>query len=167
MKNKLSILKSTAPSEIILIRLMVGAIFLAEGIQKFLYPIELGSGRFERIGIPLPEVMGPFVGGVETVCGLFVLVGLFTRFAAIPLLVTITVALISTKVPILLGHGFWGFSLRELPRYGFLSMMHEARNDSCMFLGSLFLIIAGAGHWSVDAWIARNWSASYGSKNEK
>ncbi len=140
-----------APSAVLLIRLMVGAVFLFEGVQKFLYPADLGAGRFAKIGIPVPDLMGPFVGGVETLCGAFVLIGLLTRLAAIPLLIDISVAILSTKVPILLGHGLWTFTLANLPRYGFLSMMHEARTDFSMVLGLLFLLIVGAGTLSFDA----------------
>jgi len=88
---------------------------------------------------------------VETLCGALVLIGLFTRLAAIPLLINISVAILSTKIPILLGHGFWTFTLAKLPRYGFLSMMHEARTDFSMLCGLLFLLIVGAGAWSLDA----------------
>ena len=95
--------------------------------------------------------MGPFVGGVEIVCGVLVIVGLLTRLAAIPLLINISVAIVSTKIPILLGHGFWTFTLAKLPRYGFLSMMHEARTDFSMWLGLVFLLIVGPGRWSLDA----------------
>ncbi len=140
-----------APSAVLLIRLMVGAVFLFEGVQKFLYPADLGAGRFAKIGIPVPDLMGPFVGGVETLCGALVLIGLLTRLAAIPLLIDISVAILSTKVPILLGHGLWTFTLANLPRYGFLSMMHEARTDFSMVLGLLFLLIVGAGTLSFDA----------------
>ena len=107
-----------------------------------------------RIGIPGPEIMGPFVGVVEIVFGSLVLLGLFTRLAAIPLLITISVAIVSTKIPILLGREFWIFSLRELSRYGFWSMMHESRTDFCMWLGLVFLLIVGAGTLSLDALIA-------------
>ena len=136
---------------VILIRLMVGGVFLVEGILKFLYPQELGAGRFEKIGIPLPQVMGPFVGGVEIICGALVLIGLVTRLVSLPLLINITVAILSTKIPILLGHGFWTFTLTKLARYGFLSMMHEARTDLSMFLGLIFLLMIGPGRWSLDA----------------
>jgi putative oxidoreductase len=146
------LLKTNAPAATVLIRLMVGGVFLVEGILKFLYPGELGAGRFAKIGIPSPEVMGPFVGGIEIVCGALVIIGLLTRFAAIPLLIDISVALVSTKMPILLGQGFWGFSLTKLPRYGLLSMLHEARTDLCMWLGLVFLLMVGAGRkWSLDA----------------
>ena len=63
------IVRTNAPASTVLIRLVVGAVFLAEGIQKFLFPAEVGAGRFAKIGIPAPDVMGPFVGGVEIVRG--------------------------------------------------------------------------------------------------
>lgn len=83
---------------VVLVRILVGWVFLSEGIQKFLFPDTLGVGRFVKIGIPWPHEMAPFVGTVEIICGSLVLVGLFTRFAAIPLLGVITVALYSTKI---------------------------------------------------------------------
>lgn len=149
------ILKTNATASVIIIRIMVGAVFLSEGIQKFMYPEALGAGRFSRIGIPAPEVMGPFVGVVEIVCGVLILLGLFTRIASVLLMIVMTVAIFSTKIPILLGHEFWGFSLRKLENYGFWSMAHEARTDFCMLLGSLFLLIVGAGALSLDAYLWR------------
>jgi len=147
---------ASAPPSVFLIRLAVGMIFLSEGIQKFLYPAENGAGRFARIGIPAPDVMGPFVGVVEIVCGTLILIGFLTRFAAIPLIINMLVAILSTKIPILLGHGFWGFSLRTLPYYGFWGMLHEARTDLAMLLSSLFLLLVGAGALSVDARLSAN-----------
>jgi uncharacterized membrane protein YphA (DoxX/SURF4 family) len=150
-----------APSQVtakavVLIRLMAGGVFLVEGLLKFLYPAEFAAGRFAKIGIPAPEAMGPFVGGVETVCGALVLVGLYSRLAAIPLLIDISVAILSTKIPVLLGHGFWGFALSTLPRYGFPSMVHEARTDFSMWLGLVFLLIVGGGWCSLDSLFARS-----------
>jgi putative oxidoreductase len=142
----------TAGRAVALIRLMVGGVFLAEGVLKFLSPEEFAAGRFAKIGLPFPSVLGPFVGGVEVLCGTLVLVGLFTRPAALLLLINISVAILSTKIPILLGHGFWGFSLPSLPHYGFLGMAHEARTDFSMWLGLVFLLIVGGGRWSLDAW---------------
>jgi uncharacterized membrane protein YphA (DoxX/SURF4 family) len=138
---------------IVLIRLLVGWVFLVEGILKFLLPDELGVGRFATIGIPAPQVMGPFVGIVEIVFGAFLIVGLLTRIAAIPVLIDISVAIISTKIPIWLGHGYWHFSVSKLKHYGFLSMLHEARTDFSMLLGLIFLLVVGAGGWSVDYWL--------------
>ena len=145
------LIDGSAPRSVVLIRLAVGAVFLSEGIQKFLYAAENGAGRFVKIGIPAPDVMAPFVGVVEIVCGALILIGFLTRLAAIPLIVDMLVAILSTKIPILLGHGFWGFSLRTLPYYGFWGMLHEARTDLAMLFGSIFLLITGAGPLSVDA----------------
>jgi putative oxidoreductase len=149
------VLSSHAPAATALIRLLVGWVFLSEGIQKFLFPAALGAGRFAKIGIPWPEAMGPFVGSVEIVGGLLLLVGLLTRPAAFILLINISVAILSTKVPILLGHGYWLFSLPDMKSYGFWSMLHEARTDFSMFLGLLFLLILGAGSWSADRKLMR------------
>lgn len=140
----------------ILVRLLVGlVVFFPEGIQKLAFPEILGAGRFERIGIPYPDLLGPFVGVVETVCGALVILGLLTRLAAIPLIIIMIVAIVSTKVPILLGHEFWIFHLPKLARYGFWSMAHEARADFCMLLGSLYLLLEGGGKWSLDTLLAR------------
>ena len=135
------LVRTDAPAAVLLIRLLVGAVFLSEGTQKFLFPDQLGAGRFLKIGLPIPELLGPFVGTFEIVCGAFVLVGFLTRLAAIPLLVIMSVALTTTKFPMLTTQGFW-------------SMAHEMRTDWSMFLGSLFLLIVGAGRWSSFARLA-------------
>ena len=122
---------------VILVRLIVGAVFLSEGIQKFLFADALGVGRFLRIGIPLPEFSAPFVAVVEIVCGMLILLGLFTRLAAIPLVIDMLVALLTTKLPILLSKGFW-------------AMAHEARTDWSMLLGATFLLLVGGGRWAID-----------------
>jgi uncharacterized membrane protein YphA (DoxX/SURF4 family) len=145
-----SLTATAAPAATILIRLMVGWVFLSEGIQKFLFPDLLGVGRFLKIGIPAANVMAPLVGGVEIVCGALVIVGLLTRLGALLLLAVISVAILSTKVPILLGEGYWIFNLPKVARYGFWAASSEARTDLSMFLGSLYLVIVGAGPWSLD-----------------
>jgi putative oxidoreductase len=127
-----------APPATVLVRLAVGAIFLSEGIQKFLYPAALGVGRFAKIGIPAPTVTAPFVGVVEIVCGALLIVGLLTRLAAIPLLIDIGVAIATTKIPMLTKSGFWATA-------------HEARTDYAMLLGLIFLVIVGPGPLSLDA----------------
>ena len=121
----------------ILIRLMVGVVFLSEGIQKFLFPGTLGAGRFAKIGLPRPEFLGSFVGAFEIVCGSLVLLGLFTRLASIPLIVIMLVAIATTKADILANQGFW-------------EMLHESRTDWAMLLGSVFLFIKGGGYLSLD-----------------
>lgn len=152
------LIASDAPAAVLLIRIVVGWVFLSEGIQKFLDPGSLGVGRFEQIGIPFPDLLAPFVGFFEISCGSLVLAGLLTRLVSVPLVITMIVAIVSTKIPILLGHGFWGFSLRTLSSYGFWSMAHESRTDLAMLLGAIFLAIVGAGRISLDQWIARRLS---------
>ena len=134
------LVRSDAPAAVILIRFMVGAVFLSEGTQKFLFPDQLGAGRFLKIGLPMPEFLGTFVGTFEILCGGLVLLGLLTRLAVIPLLAIMAVALATTKWPILVDQGFW-------------AMVHEARTDWSMSLGVLFLLMTGAGPWSIDAWL--------------
>ena len=151
------LLSTDAPATTLLVRVLVGAVFLLEGILKFKNPEALGVGRFAKIGIPYPEIMGPFVGAVEITAGSLVLLGCVTRLSALALWINISVAILSTKVPILLGQRFWIFSLPEMKQYGFWAMAHETRTDFCMWLGCLFLMIAGAGNLSLDRW----WSARY------
>src|SRR5439155_19570021 len=129
MKPLQRISSTSAPASVVLIRLAVGAVFLTEGIQKFLFPNDLGVGRFVKIGIPAPQVMAPFDGVFEIVCGALILLGLLTRLAAIPLIIDMLVSISTTKFPILLGHGIWRLSVSKLPSYGFWSMAHEARVD--------------------------------------
>lgn len=157
IKWRTIIFGTRAPGWSILVRLIVGlVVFFPEGIQKLIFPGVLGAGRFANIGIPYPEIMGPFVGVVETICGALIILGLFTRIAAIPLIVIMIVAIVSTKIPILLGHDFWIFHVPKLSRYGFWSVIHEARDDFGMLLGSLYLLIEGGGKWSVDTLLARS-----------
>ena len=126
----------------VIIRIMVGLVFLSEGIQKFIFPAIRGAGRFEKIGLPSPEFMGSFVGTFEIVCGILIILGLLTRFASIPTLIIMLVAIATTKVEILTTDGFW-------------EMMHASRTDWAMLLGSLFLIIKGGGKYSID-WLIIN-----------
>jgi putative oxidoreductase len=149
------LMNTQAPRATLLVRLMVGVVFFEEGIQKFLFADLLGAGRFARIGIPAPEVMGPFVGTVEIICGALILAGWLTRLAAIPLLINISVAIFSTKIPILLGHDFLCFHVVKLAPYSFWSTASEARTDFSMLLGLLFLLIVGAGHYSADACLSQ------------
>ena len=150
-------MRSSESGWTILVRLLVGLIvFLPEGIQKLTNADALGAGRFAKIGIPFPEIMGPFVGVVEIVCGLLIIIGLFTRLAAVPLIIIMIVALVSTKLPILVGHDVGMFHLSpDMKRTGFWSTMHESRADLTMLFGCVYLLIVGAGKWSFDARLAR------------
>lgn len=148
-------LDTQASGWVVLVRLLVGlVVFFPEGLQKLIFPAILGAGRFAKIGIPWPDILGLFVGVVETSCGALIILGLATRFAAIPLIIVMLVAIVSTKIPMLVGQDVWIFHVQTMPRYGFWSMAHEARNDFCMLLGCAYLLITGAGQWSVDAWLS-------------
>jgi uncharacterized membrane protein YphA (DoxX/SURF4 family) len=134
---KTSFFSTDNSSTTILIRLIVGFVFLSEGIQKFLFPLERGAGRFEKIGLPAPEFLGDFVGGFEIGCGALILLGLFTRLASIPLIIIMLVAFATTKSEIFATEGFW-------------ELLHGSRTDWSMLLGCIFLLIRGGGNWSLD-----------------
>ncbi|MGV9818876.1 DoxX family protein [Nocardia xishanensis] len=136
------------PAAVICIRVAVGLVFLSEGIQKFLYPDKLGPGRFDKIGIPAPTFFAYFDGFVEIACGALIVIGLLTRLAAVPLLVDIGLAIVLTKLRELRPGGFQGVQ-------GFWGMAHDARTDFAMLLGLIFLVWAGPGRWSLDAWLTR------------
>lgn len=135
-------MRTHAPASVLLIRLMVGLVFLSEGIQKFVYPDEVGVGRFVKIGLPEPELLAPFVACFEITSGVFITLGLLTRLAVLPTITIMVVAILSTKIPILMEEGFF-------------KMAHAARTDWSMLLGSLFLLIVGAGPISLDKILAR------------
>lgn len=127
----------------IIIRLIVGAVFLSEGIQKFLFSAIRGAGRFEKIGLPSPEFLGSFVGTFEILCGACILLGLLTRLASIPLIIIMLVAIATTKAEVLANQGFW-------------EMLHGSRTDWSMLLGSIFLLIKGGGYRSLDKQLMNN-----------
>lgn len=121
----------------IIIRIIVGTVFLSEGIQKFLFPAIRGAGRFEKIGLPMPEFLGNFVGTFEIACGALILIGLFTRLASVPLIFIMLVAFATTKAEVFANQGFW-------------ELLHGSRTDWAMLLGSIFLLIKGGGYYSLD-----------------
>jgi putative oxidoreductase len=127
----------------ILVRLVVGLIFLTEGIQKFLFPDLLGPGRFLKIGFNDPAFWAYFTGTFEIICSLFVLIGMLTRLASVPLFIIMMVAFVATKWPILLEKGIW-------------VMSHEYRTDFALTLLLIYLMIYGAGNYSVDFGIMEN-----------
>ena len=131
------IINTDSSKTTILVRFMVGAVFLSEGIQKFLFADALGLGRFAKIGFENPGFWADFTGCFEIMCGCFILLGFLTRLTSIPLLIIMIVAFITTKYPILIDKGFW-------------SMVHEYRTDFAMTIGNIFLLIKGGGKWSLD-----------------
>lgn len=141
MKNskgiKSIIFHTTDDNKVMLIRLVVGLVFLTEGMQKFLFPELLGTGRFEKIGFADPAFWAYFTGTFEIVCGTLLLFGLLTRLASFPLLIIMATAFVTTKWPLLVGKGFW-------------VMAHEYRTDFALTLLLVYLLISGGGRWSID-----------------
>ena len=131
-----NLLPSDKDSTTILIRIMVGVVFLSEGIQKFMFS-DLGVSRFTSIGFRFPDFLAHFVGGIEIVCGTLILLGLLTRLAVLPLLIIMIFAFETTKFSLISQIGFWHF-------------MHEDRTDFAMQIGLLFLLLKGSGNWSID-----------------
>jgi uncharacterized membrane protein YphA (DoxX/SURF4 family) len=129
---------------IVLIRIAVGLIFFTQGVLKYIDP-NMGVARFTRIGFSHPAFTAHFVGGFEIACGILVLAGLVTRITAIPLLIVICAAIVTTKIPELLR-----------PNQGFWFMVSDARTDFSMLMSLLFLIVAGGGGWSLDSSLGRS-----------
>jgi putative oxidoreductase len=124
-------------------RITVGLVFISEGIQKFIRPDEVGARRFAKIGFSNPEFWAQFTACFEIICGGMILAGFLTRLAAIPLLIIMSVAFVTTKYPILIEKGFW-------------SMAHEYRTDFVMTMLLIFLLIYGGGSYSIDKKIANS-----------
>ena len=144
-KNRFTtiVLNTIEDNRTILVRLIVGLIFLSEGIQKYLFPELLGTGRFLKIGFSDPEFWAYFTGAFEIICGTLVLIGLLTRLASVPLIIIMITAFVTTKWPILLEKGFW-------------SMAHEYRTDFALTILLIYLFISGSGRWSIDAGISKS-----------
>jgi putative oxidoreductase len=135
---KQTIISTVQDNRSIIVRLIVGFIFLSEGIQKYLFPELVGTGRFEKIGFADPAFWAYFTGTFEIICGSLILLGLLTRLAAIPLFIIMMTAFVTTKWPMLVNKGFW-------------SMAHEYRTDFAMTLLLIYLFIYGSGKWSIDS----------------
>jgi putative oxidoreductase len=141
-QKKLNIFRTVNDNRAILVRLVVGLVFLTEGIQKYLFPQLLGTGRFLTIGFSNPSFWAYFTGTFEIICGGLIILGLISRLASIPLLIIMITAFITTKWPILVSKGFWPFA-------------HEYRTDFAMTLLLIFIISYGSGGWSMDSKMAK------------
>jgi uncharacterized membrane protein YphA (DoxX/SURF4 family) len=142
----------TAPPATLALRAAVGGVFLVSGLLKFLYANQ-GPLRFAKIGLPVPELTAGVVGVVEIVGGTLLILGLFTRLAALPLVVDMAVALATTKVPLLFGAGPEPVSAP--PTIGFWAFAYQARLDVTMLIAAGYLLAVGAGLWSIDAVLSR------------
>jgi putative oxidoreductase len=143
----------SAPRSTLLIRLMAGGVFFWEGILKFVYTNQ-GVGRFTKLGIPFPGPMAHFVAVLEIIGGLLLIAGFLTRLLAVPFIIEMIVAILSTKISLYLGTSPLPLPPAP-PRIGAWAVLHEIRSDYAQIMSVLFLLIAGPGPWSVDAIVAR------------
>jgi len=156
MKNVLTWLvnpPTTGPRSTLALRLMAGGVFLWEGILKFVYANQ-GVGRFTKLGMPFPHFTASFVGGLEIVGGLLLLSGLMTRLIAIPFIVEMIVAILSTKIALYLGTSPLPLPPAP-PRVGMWAVLHEVRSEYAQLLTTVFLLINGPGKWSLDAFLRK------------
>ncbi len=137
------------PKSTIFLRLMAGGVFLWEGILKFVYASQ-GIGRFTKLGMPLPHFTADFVACLEIVGGLLLLSGLMTRLIAIPFIVEMIVAILSTKISLYLGTSPLPLPAAP-PKVGMWAVLHEVRSEYAQMLTAVFLMINGPGRWSLDA----------------
>jgi len=141
------------PASIVAIRMMAGAVFLWEGILKFVYTNQ-GIGRFTKLGFPAPGLTADFVALLEIVGGALLIAGFLTRLIAIPFVIEMIVAILSTKVALYLGTSPLPLPPAP-PQIGAWAVLHEIRSDYAQIMSALYLLIAGPGPWSVDAMLAR------------
>jgi len=145
---------NVAPTATLLLRIMAGSVFLWEGILKFVF-VNQGVGRFTKLGMPLPVLTAHFVGGLEIVGGVLLLLGLATRLVAIPFMIEMIVAILSTKISLFLGTSPLPLPPAP-PTIGIWAVLHEVRSEWAQLLVCAFLFRAGAGPISVDALLARD-----------
>jgi putative oxidoreductase len=160
MKNLLTWLMNPppdGPASTLLLRLMAGGVFLWEGVMKFVF-VSQGVGRFTKLGMPFPHFTADFVGCLEIVGGLLLLSGLMTRLIAIPFIIEMIVAILSTKISMYLGTSPLPLPPSP-PQVGMWAVLHEVRSEYAQLLTSAFLLINGPGKWSLDALLQRNRSA--------
>lgn len=101
-----AILQTTSRNHVIIVRIIVGLVFLSEGIQKYLFPELEGTGRFEQIGFIHARFWAYFTATFEIICGIAVIIGMVTRLASIPLFIIMLTAFVTTKWPVLTDKGF-------------------------------------------------------------
>ena len=124
-----------------LARLVVGWTFLWTGWGK-LHNLDRIIAYFAQLGIPHPELQGPFASANELVCGTLILVGLFTRLASVPLIIVMIVAIMTAQRENVSSLG----DLFGLVEFCYVTLL-------------VWLGIAGAGPLSLDHLLVR-WAVS-------
>jgi uncharacterized membrane protein YphA (DoxX/SURF4 family) len=128
---------------------MAGSVFFWEGLMKFVF-VSQGEGRFTKLGFPFPVFTAHFVGGLEIVGGILLVIGLGTRLIAIPFIVEMAVAMLSTKPRLFLGTS--PLPLPPVPpQVGLWAVLHEVRSEYAQLMSCLFLLLSGPGPMSLDA----------------
>jgi putative oxidoreductase len=122
---------------LLLLRLAVGVVYIVHGGQKlFVFGFDGVAGAMGQMGVPMPEVLGPAVALLEFFGGMALVVGLFTRLAALGLAVDALVATILVHLP----NGFFAPNGVEF--------------TMTLAAVCLALALAGAGRHSLDHAIA-------------
>jgi putative oxidoreductase len=80
----------------LLARVAIGVVFIGTGWGK-LHNLDKITSFFTELGIPAPGLNAVVASSAELVCGILLLVGLFTRLAAVPLVVVMIVAIVTAK----------------------------------------------------------------------
>ena len=141
------------PASTLLLRLMAGGVFLWEGVMKFVF-VSQGVGRFTKLGMPFPHFTADFVGCLEIVGGLLLLSGLMTRLIAIPFIIEMIVAILSTKISMFLGTSPLPLPPSP-PQVGMWAVLHEVRSEYAQLMTTAFLLLNGPGKWSLDPLLLR------------
>ncbi len=136
-KNPVEWFKTNDLAATLYIRIVLGYVFLVAGLQKFIFPDDMGPGRFADMGYTFPAFTAYMVGFFEAFCAVLILAGLATRFAAIPLIVIMLTAIVTTKIPLLADEGFWNFA-------------HALRLDFSMLMCAIYMWFAGSDKRSLD-----------------
>jgi putative oxidoreductase len=144
---------TNGPDATLAIRLMGGGVFFWEGLLKFVYANQ-GVGRFTKLGMPVPDVLAPAIALLEVVGGVLVMSGLFTRFIAVPFIIEMIVAILATKISLYLGTSPLP-QPPSPPKVGPWAVLHEIRSDYAQLMSCVFLLLAGPGSLSLDAWLER------------
>lgn len=123
---------------LLVLRVGLGIVMVAHGVQKFMQGMEGTAGFFGSLGIPMPQVAAPLVAGLEVVGGIALVLGVLTRVFAALMTVSLLVALFTVH----LGAGFYVAD----GGYEFVLILA---------VGMIALVIAGPGRYSLLGGVQR------------